>query len=264
MTKKHNSLSVVMPAYNEEDRLSKTLDDFSYWVKENSHIDIELIIVNDGSTDNTRELILTYQKNNSWIKLIDENHVGMMNAIISGMRKARYELIGTLESDSPVHPNYFLSFLPFMSNNDVIVGSRFLGEDIKGKSIARRIISKVNSILFTILFSTPVKDPQISFRLYNKKSIDMVMPILALKHDGFKSSEIAVKLYGLGLNIKEMSVEYFHDEDSRAVPGGLASIKVTLVALLALIELWLLTLREYKRGMYIRCPLNGKSIIDLF
>ena len=264
MTKITNSLSVVMPAYNEENRLAKTLDEFSNWVKDNSQMDIELIIVNDGSTDKTRDLVLRYISKYQWIKLIDENHVGMMNAIISGINSSQYSLIGTLEADSPVHPDYFLSFIPFMEHNDVIVGSRFLEGDIEGKSLFRRIISKVNSLLFSSLFSTPVKDPQISFRIYNKKSVELVMPILALKHDGFKSSEIAVKLHGLGLRVKEMPVKYFHDEDSKAVPRGFASIKVTIVALFALLQLWLLTLKEYRRGLYSVCPLRGKKVIDIF
>ena len=264
MEKITHSLSVVMPAYNEENRLPDTLNNFSVWVANNSYMDIELIIVNDGSTDTTREIILSYIEKYSWIKLIDESHVGMMNAIVSGINNAKYSLIGTLEADSPVHLNYFLSFLPFMEDNDVIIGSRFLGKNIIGKSLARRIISKVNSLLFTTLFSTPVKDPQISFRIYNKKSVELVMPLLALKHDGFKSSEIAVKLYGLGLKIKEMPVEYFHDEDSKAVPGGLAAINVTLVALLALFQLWVLTIKEYNQGVYSVCPLRGAKIIDIF
>ena len=98
------SISVVMPAYNEEDRLPVTLDEFTQWANQNLDINIELIIVNDGSTDKTEAIVQSYINKYNWIRLIQETHVGMMNAIFTGINNANYNLIGTLEADSPVHP----------------------------------------------------------------------------------------------------------------------------------------------------------------
>ena len=97
MTLKNISLSIIMPAYNEENRLPETLNMFIEWKKQNSDLNIELIIVNDGSIDKTNDIALSFHHNYSWIKLINEKHVGMMNAIISGIHCAQYDLIGTLE-----------------------------------------------------------------------------------------------------------------------------------------------------------------------
>ena len=60
MSYHNSSISIVMPAYNEEDRIKPTLDRFVNWVDENKSLKKELIIVNDGSTDKT-EMITTYK-----------------------------------------------------------------------------------------------------------------------------------------------------------------------------------------------------------
>ena len=264
MTTNNTSLSIIMPAYNEENRLPDTINMFLVWVKQNPKLNIELIIVNDGSTDKTEDLIHSFKNRYSWITLINEQHVGMMNAIISGINNSKYDLVGTLEADSPVHPKYFESFLHFISDNDIIIGSRFLGNKIKGKSIARRIISKLNSILFSSVFTCPIKDPQISFRLYKKKTIQKILPILKLKHDGFKSSEIIVKAHGLGFKLKEIPVEYTHKTDSKAVPGGIKAIEVIIGASLAFCNLWIISLKEFSDGILPICPIKGAQIIKLF
>jgi len=262
MTLKNISLSIIMPAYNEENRLPETLNMFIEWKKQNSDLNIELIIVNDGSIDKTNDIALSFHHNHSWIKLINEKHVGMMNAIISGIHCAQYDLIGTLEADSPVHPEYFNTCLDYVNDYDIIIGSRFLGNKVKGKSIARRIISKLNSILFSSLFVCPIKDPQISFRLYRKKSIQNILPLLKLNHDGFKSSEIVVKAHSLGFKLKEIAVEYTHKIDSKAVPGGLKAIVITFNATLALCKLWFISFRGFREGILPICPIKGTPVIN--
>ena len=262
MISSHIALSIVMPAFNEENRLSSTLDEFSQWINQNLDINIELFIINDGSTDKTEAVVQSYIIKYNWIKLINTTHVGMMNAIVTGIKNAKYDLIGTLEADSPVHPKYFISFLPYMDENDIVIGSRFLGKEVKGKSLARRVISKMNSLLFTFLFACPIKDPQISFRLYRKTCIQKILPILSLKHDGLKSSEIAVKAHSLGFKLMEIPVDYTHNIDSKAVPGGIRAIKVTALATLALFQLWFQSIKDYRDGVIPFCPVYNKNIID--
>ena len=106
------------------------------------------------------------------------------------------------------------------------------------------------------------KDPQISFRLYRKTCIQKILPILSLKHDGLKSSEIAVKAHSLGFKLKEIPVDYTHNIDSKAVPGGIRAIKVTVLATLALFQLWFQSIKEYRDGVIPFCPVYSKIFID--
>ena len=263
MNKRIPGISIVMPAYNEEKRIIQSIKLVAEWIENIESIKIELVIVDDGSTDKTVEVIIQFMNKYSWINLIEEQHVGMMNAIITGFNNSKYPFVGTLEADSPVHPAYFLSFLKEIEKYDLIVGSRFSGEKVEGKSLFRRFISRVNSTLFKLLFSCPIKDSQISFRLYKKNCIEKIIPILALKHDGFKSSEIVVKAHGLGFRMKEMPVEYNHDDDSKAVPHGIKSISVIFFATIAIFQLWFLSIREYQLGILPYCPVSGKKYLDI-
>ena len=83
-----------------------------------------------------------------------------------------------------------------------------------------------------------------------------------LKHDGFKCTEILVKAHGLGFRLKEIPVDYNHQTDSKAVPGGIKMIQVTAIAMLALFQLWVQSFREYKDGILQLCPIRGKQFID--
>ena len=58
--------------------------------------------------------------------------------------------------------------------------------------------------------------------------------------------------------MKEIAVEYFHDERFCAVPGGLKTIKVTFFALLAIFQPYFQSIREYRSGIFINCPVNMK------
>jgi|ETNmetMinimDraft_2_1059921.scaffolds.fasta_scaffold33445_1 glycosyltransferase involved in cell wall biosynthesis len=255
MIKSRIHLSIVIPAYNEEKRISKTLDTIVEWRSNNDEFEIELIVSDDGSIDNTREIIKNYMNIYSWIRLVKNKHIGMMNAIISGVNQAKHSFIGTLEADGSCHPREFNKFVRFLDDYDFIVGSRYMGR-VQGKSFFRRILSKGMSTMFNLLFAFKLLDPQVSFRMYKKVVIKSVLPKLRLNHDGLKCSEIAVKAYGLGYDIVEVPIEYSHNSDSRAVPSGLKGLYVVAGATLALVYLWIQTHHEYQAGMFKRNPLR--------
>jgi len=264
MTRSKPDLSIVVPAYNEETRLPPTLDIILEWQK-TSGLNVEVVVVDDGSADRTCELVEQYAEKNPFIKLRRNSHLGYMNAIITGLHAAEAPFRGTLEADCPVHPRYFQQFLPLMANYDIVMGSRKLrGEDsvVEGKSLFRRFLSAGMSGLFTTLFKLRILDPQIGFKLFRAEVVEKVLPMLALSHDGLKSSETLVKADALGFRIKEVPVKYRHDPDSRCVPKN--PYKVVWGALCALFELWVLSYSEFKRGVLPKSPVRGTWLIGPF
>src|SRR4051794_11422663 len=93
------SLSIVMPVYNEEDRLPPTLDILYAWKTRQTIFDLEIIIVDDGSVDKTREIVKAFIAKDPSVRLIEKEHVGYMNATIAGFTAATHEWVGTMKAD---------------------------------------------------------------------------------------------------------------------------------------------------------------------
>lgn len=247
-------LTLVIPTFNEEKRLPPTLQILAEWIP-NSCFDVEVIIVDDGSRDGTRKVAEAYRNKISNLQFLEIPHLGYMNAIITGLKKSSRPWRATLEADCPVHPRMLESFAANLSDFDIVMGSRVLGgEAVEGKSFFRQMLSFIMSHLFSILFKGGIHDPQIGFKLYRGKVLDQILPSLTLRHDGLKSAEIIVKSLAFGYRVKEMPVQYKHDEDSRCVPRG--DYRVVIGAASALLELWAKSYVEYRRGELPSCPVR--------
>ena len=249
-------LTLIIPTYNEESRLPATLQILADWIPQSS-FDVEVIIVDDGSADRTRDVAESYRDKIPNLQFWQVPHLGNMNAIITGLRKSNRPLRATLEADCPVHPRILESFAQNYPDFDIVMGSRILQDKnsgVEGKSLFRRILSSGMSRLFTLLFKGGIRDPQIGFKLYHAGVVDKILPLLTLHHDGLKSAEITVKALAFGYRIKEVPVSYTHDPDSRCVPRG--NYRVVVRAAWALFELWAKSYVEYKRGDLPVCPVR--------
>ncbi len=255
-------LTIVIPAYNEENRLPPTIKKVMEWADETPAFEIELIIVDDGSEDRTCELVREFTKEDSRIRLIEETHVGAVHAILAGFLAAKYPLVGNMDADIAVHPREFENLLPFINETGIAQGSRSLTKEgqwtIKSKSSLRRTISFGMFYLFKMLFKDQVNDPQIGFRLFQKESVLKIYPTLRLWHDGMKHGEIVIRAYGLGFTVSEIHVPYIHDEDSRCVPKGLFKAAfISLEAMAALVSMWAQCSIDYQTGILKRPTTRG-------
>jgi glycosyltransferase involved in cell wall biosynthesis len=256
-------LTIVIPTYNEETRLPPTIKKIIEWANQTPVFEIELIIVDDGSVDRTCDLVREFSKKDSRIRLIEEEHIGAMHAILVGFKAAKYPLVGNMDADIAVHPREFETLLHFVNESSIAQGSRIIGRNRNDstkptKSIFRRFISGCMRILFKTLFKDQVEDPQIGFRLFQKQSILKIYPTMRLWHDGLKHGEIAIRAYGLGMTVTEIPVTYIHDEDSRCVPKDpIKAMFITLEALVALISMWAQCSIDYHRGILKRKTTRG-------
>jgi glycosyltransferase involved in cell wall biosynthesis len=256
MTKSKVLLTLVIPTFNEENRLPSTLQILAEWIPQ-SCFDVEVIIVDDGSKDKTGEVAKSYLAKIPNLQFLEVPHLGYMNAIITGLKKSNRPLRATLEADCPVDPRMLESMTENFPDFDIVMGSRVLQDGastVEGKSLFRRMLSSIMTRMFSILFKGGIRDPQIGFKLYHAEVIDQVLPRLTLRHDGLKSAEIVVKALAFGYRIKEVPVHYKHDEDSRCVPKG--NHRVVVKAAWALLELWAKSYVEYKRGDLPACPVR--------
>jgi glycosyltransferase involved in cell wall biosynthesis len=218
---------------------------------------VEVIIVDDGSTDKTREVAESYFHHIPNLQFLEIPHLGYMNAIITGLMKSKRHLRATLEADCPVHPQMLEYFVKTYPDFDIVMGSRVLADEassVNGKPLFRRVLSSIMVALFSALFKGGIRDPQIGFKLYHSEVLDHVLPQLNLNHDGLKSAELIVKALAFGYRIKEVPVQYQHDNDSRCVPKG--NYLIILKVAWALLELWAQSYVEYRRGYLPVCPIR--------
>lgn len=114
----HKLISVIVPVYNVEEYLEECLDSIKY----QTHKNIEVILVNDGSTDGSKEICELYCKNDSRFKLINQVNQGLSEARNVGLQESVGEYIFFVDSDDVIKVDILETLLIFMTDNVDIVG----------------------------------------------------------------------------------------------------------------------------------------------
>jgi len=176
-------LSVIFPIYNEEETIEKTLLEWKNTL-DNLQINYELILAEDGSTDNTKKILynLLSKYKNIFVSNIDDKKRGYSNAIRSSIDIAKGDYILCLDSDGQVDSDDFVKFWDKRSflKNGIIIGNRFDRKD----SFQRLLMSKAFLILHRILFFSDIKDPSCPYILCEKKFAKKINPYLKFMVEG--------------------------------------------------------------------------------
>lgn len=167
-------LSVVIPAYNEEINLKKgVLDDVAVYL-DNLKIDFEVIVVDDGSSDSSVELIKKNISKKKNFSLIQNSHGGKASAVMTGMLKTSGEIVLFTDMDQATPINQIEKFIPkFEEGADVVIGSR---HGRKGAPIFRKLAAWVFSFLRGIILGLPFADTQCGFKAFSKRAVDKIIP----------------------------------------------------------------------------------------
>ena len=173
-------LSVVIPAYNEEKNLEKGVLAQVRNYLEDQKIEYEVIVVDDGSSDNSVELIKKYISSFKNFHLIQNEHRGKAMTILTGMDKSSGEIVLFTDMDQATPINQLEKFMPKFSAKggpgsgwDIVIGSR---TGRKGAPIVRRLAAVGFSFLRTIILGLPFKDTQCGFKAFSKASINTILP----------------------------------------------------------------------------------------
>lgn len=172
-------ISVVIPSYNEEINLKKgVLDNVLNYLKQ-LKVDYEVVVVDDGSSDNSVKLVKKNQSKNNHLKLIQNSHGGKANTVMTGMLKAEGEIILFTDMDQATPINQLEKFIPkFKEGFDIVIGTR---RGREGAPILRKLSAWVFSILRNIILGLPFSDTQCGFKAFNQKSVNKIIP--KIKHE---------------------------------------------------------------------------------
>ncbi len=167
-------LSVVIPAYNESENLKKGVLDEVRNFFDKSGLDFEIVIVDDGSTDSTVEIIKKNILSDKNLKIIQNSHGGKAMAVMTGMMYSRGDIILFTDMDQATPIHQFEKFLPkFKEGFDVVIGSR---TGRRGAPIIRKLSAWGFSVLRRIILDLPFSDTQCGFKAFNKKSVEKIIP----------------------------------------------------------------------------------------
>lgn len=198
--------SIVIPAYNEEQRLPVMLSAYADYFCASDRDDTELIVVVNGSEDRTEEIAREFALKYANIRvLVEPRKVGKGNAVIMGIKAIRGSYGGFVDADGSTSPEEFQKIIDRRDEADCIIASRYLEESTvePKQSLRRRFASRVFNLLVRIMFGLRLRDTQCGAKLINRKALDAILPNLGRTQWAF-DVDLLFQLKRSGFSIKEI------------------------------------------------------------
>lgn len=245
-------LSVVIPSYDEMANLQKgVLDKIEHFLSKKK-FPYEVIIVDDGSTDGSVELVRQFVREDPNFRLIENSHLGKGGAVTSGILNSRGDYVLFTDMDQATPIEELDKILPYFQQGfDVVIGSRSTVR--KGAPFIRQFVSHAAIVARKIIVGMrDVSDTQCGFKAFKKEVARKLFARINKLHNSFKkikgssvSSGFDVELLylakHLGYKIKEVPVEWLYVETRRVSP-----IKDSVQGLMDLLKIKIKAMRgEY-------------------
>ncbi|MFA5267427.1 MAG: dolichyl-phosphate beta-glucosyltransferase [Methanoregula sp.] len=203
--------SLVIPAYNEENRIRNLFDTIG-------RFDGELIVVCDG-TDGTARVIeeITRTRTDLTIHCLTFDHrLGKGGGVFAGLSAARAPLVGFCDADGSTTMSEMLRLFSCIGSNDGAIGSRWVdGSTLTVRQgLMRRLESRSFNLLIRCLFGLEFHDTQCGAKVFRKTAIDRVLPAMISR--GFEFDvELLWRLRMAGCRVIEVPIEWQNKTDSR-------------------------------------------------
>ncbi len=224
----HPYLSVIIPAYNEAKNFQRgALDEVLAYLQKQSFA-WEVILSDDGSTDNTVELLEKFAKRHAGVRVLQNPHQGKGPTVTAGMLAAtgKYRLFTDFDQSTPL--SEFEKFEPFFDDGyDVVIGSREIqGARRKDEPIHRHIMGKGFNMLVQFVAVPGIHDTQCGFKLFSAEATEKLFPRLRVygakkRQDAFTGAfdvELLLLARHFKYRIAEVPVEWNHHETDRVSP----------------------------------------------
>lgn len=199
-------VSIIIPAHNEEKRISETLERYVEFFKRK--IDFEIIIVLNACEDNTPKVVEKYGKKFKEIRVLDFKEKGKGFAIIEGFKDAlsrENDLIGFVDADLATPPEAYYDLIENIKENDGVIASRWLKDSvIKTKQTTlRKITSRGFNFLTKGILFLPYKDTQCGAKLFKREALGKIINKIGITQWAF-DVDLLYKARRQGLIIKEI------------------------------------------------------------
>jgi len=212
--------SFIVPAYNESGRIRPTLDEILRYTAEQNW-DVEILVVDDGSHDDTADVIREYARGYSQIRLLQNpGNRGKGYSVRNGMLHARGDICLFTDADlsSPISEAPKL-FEAIRAGADGAIGSRWLRAELQTERqpLYRQAFGRIFNLVLRVFLGLRFKDTQCGFKAFRREAAQRIFPLQKIERWGF-DPEILYIARRMGLQVAEVPVLWAHSEGTRLHP----------------------------------------------
>lgn len=215
-------LSIVIPCYNESENLKRGVLDEVYDFLKQQKFSWEVIVSDDGSTDDSREIVRNQVKNKPELRLIENPHGGKPSAVWGGIQNAvgEYVLFTDMDQSAPIKE--VLKLMPYFDKYEVIIGSR--GTERENFDPIRKTGSVIFRLIRKTILLKDINDTQCGFKAFKTNVAKEIFPHLQFfkqtkQVKGWKVTSFDVELLFIaekfGHKVKEVPVEWRNRDVSK-------------------------------------------------
>ena len=232
------SLLILIPAYNEENRIEPTLRSYADFFGKNYSGPFQIVVVLNGCTDNTLGVVQKVAADFPAIRsLVFAEPIGKGGALIEGLKLAMHsDLIGYVDADGATPPHAFLDLVKKVNGADCVIGSRWLPGAIihQSQQTHRQFASRAFHRLIQLLFRMNIRDTQCGAKVMKTAAVEKIHDRLAIADMAFDIN-LLYSLKHAGFEILEVPTEWTDKVGSKVVIGrtsltmGLSALRVRLI-----------------------------------
>lgn len=198
-----SSLSIFMPAYNEEGNIAATLIDATRAARQAAR-DYEIIVINDGSHDKTAEIVSEMSKLDPHIRLVSHPHnLGYGAAVKTGLKSCRKDWIFFTDSDGQFHYDELTNFVSATASADLIMGYRKKRMDPFHRVFLAQVLLKIWNF---VLFGLTVRDVDCAYKLFPRS---LLQKFKLNSESAITVTEFIIKAKLAGARIKQIPVTHY-------------------------------------------------------
>jgi dolichyl-phosphate beta-glucosyltransferase len=211
-------LSIIIPAYNEEQRLPESLPQIISFVSQQEY-PIEVIVVDDGSADRTADVVQGFQEEAPFLVLHRVEHGGKGHAVRAGMLRARGDYLFLCDSDLSMPITEISKFLPSaLGDYDVAIASREIeGARRYNEPAYRHLMGRVFNLIVRLFAVRGVHDTQAGFKCFRREAARQIFRLQTIKGWGF-DVECLFIAQRHGMRVLEVPINWYYQDRSQVKP----------------------------------------------
>lgn len=237
---------MVIPAYNEEERIVERLRSLTDYFEKSSE-SYELIVIADGCTDKTPELVSKFAEDNHRVRLlVFPERLGKGGAMVEGMKEARGDVVVIADADESVPPRELFKLVVETRDHDVVIGSRYSKDSrlLVREPFPRYFLGRGFNALVKFMFwrLRGINDTQCGAKALKRQVAESISRELFIT--GFAVDvNLLYSATRRGFRVKEVGVEYRHVERGSKVSGALVKLMLGMFFSLVKLRLYYSRLR---------------------